>query len=95
MNLLDRLRRPQCHRVRQVLQSYLDGELDASDATMVAAHLEHCERCGIEADLYERVKESLVRLHQPPDPAAVERLRRFAAEVPDQAPGRDGTPRDS
>ena len=87
MNLIDRIRRPECHRVRQVLQSYLDGELDASDATMVAAHLQHCDRCGIEASLYQQVKESLGRLHQPPDPDAVERLRRFAAEVPDQAPG--------
>lgn len=95
MNLLDRLRRPECHRVRQVLQSYLDGELDASDATMVAAHLEHCERCGIETSLYEEVKESLGRLHQPPDPDAMERLRRFAAEVPDQPPGRDDAPRES
>lgn len=87
MRLLDWFRRPDCHRVRQVLQSYLDGELDASDATMVAAHLEHCDRCGIEAELYEQVKESLARLHQQPDPAALDRLRRFAAEIPDQAPG--------
>lgn len=86
MNVLDRLGRPECHRVRQILQSYLDGELDDSDAAMVAAHLEHCDRCGIEADLYEQVKESLGRLRQPPDPATIERLRCFAAEVPDRPP---------
>lgn len=90
MNLLDRLRNPECHRVRQVLQSYLDGELDASDTAMVAAHLEHCERCGIEESLYVEVKESLGRLHQPPDPDAMDRLRRFAAEVSDRTDGHDG-----
>lgn len=95
MSLLDRFRRPECHRVRQVLQSYLDGELDASDAAMVAAHLEHCERCGIERSLYEQVKESLRRLHQPPDADAIDRLRRFAAEVPDLSPGVEGAPPDS
>lgn len=89
MRFLDRFRRPECHRVREVLQSFVDGELGDDDAAMVADHLAHCDRCGIEAELYEQVKESLRHLHQPPDPAAIDRLRRFAAEVPGQEPPSD------
>lgn len=82
MRLLDRFRRPDCHRVRQVLQAYLDGELDDRHASMVAAHLAECERCGIEAELYQRVKDSLAGLRPAPDPDALDRLRRFADSVP-------------
>lgn len=93
MNFLQRLMMPDCNRVRKVLQSYLDGELDDDNAAFVAAHLEHCERCGIEADIYERVKASLAELHQAPDPSAVDRLRRFAESVPAaEADGHDQPP---
>lgn len=82
MNLLQRLMMPDCNRVRKVLQAYLDGELDDSQAGMVAAHLEHCDRCGIEAEVYEQVKASLQELRQAPDPDALARLRQFADSVP-------------
>jgi anti-sigma factor RsiW len=81
MNPIQRLLMPDCARVAKVLQSYLDGELDDRHAAMVAAHLEHCDRCGIEADVYERVKDQLSELRQQPDPDAVDRLRRFADRV--------------
>lgn len=82
MNLLQRLLMPDCNRVRKVLQSYLDGELDDRHAGMVAAHLEHCERCGIQAETYQQVKDSLAGLAQQPDPDAIARLRQFADTVP-------------
>lgn len=82
MNVLDRFLRPECHRVRQVLQSFLDGELDERHADIVAAHLQHCERCGIEADLYERVKDSLAELRPGPPVEVLARLREFADTVP-------------
>ncbi len=81
MNLIERLLMPDCNRVRKVLQAYLDGELDDRHVGMVAAHLEHCERCGIEAELYQRVRDSLQELRQAPDPAALSRLRAFADSV--------------
>lgn len=87
MRLLDRFRRPDCHRVRRVLQAYLDGELDERHASMVAAHLAECERCGIEAELQQRVKDSLAQLRPAPDPDALDRLHRFADSVP--RPGAD------
>ncbi len=86
MNLIQRLLMPDCNRVRKVLQSYLDGELDDRHAAIVAAHLEDCDRCGIEADVYEQVKERLSTLHTQPDPAAIDRLRRFAGQVPTTPP---------
>ena len=81
MNLIQRLLMPDCARVAKVLQAYLDGELDDRHAGMVAAHLEHCERCGIEAEVYEQVKDQLRDLHQQPDPDAIARLRTFADRV--------------
>lgn len=82
MNLLQRLMMPDCNRVRKVLQSYLDGELDERHTEMVAAHLVHCERCGIEAEVYDQVKSSLHELRREPDVDALARLRRFAESVP-------------
>ncbi|MEX2549335.1 MAG: zf-HC2 domain-containing protein [Nitriliruptoraceae bacterium] len=86
MNLLRRLLMPDCERVRKVLQSYLDGELDERHARTVAAHLEHCDRCDIERDVYEQVKSSLQDLRQPPDPEALARLQSFAATLRRIAP---------
>ncbi len=82
MNLIQRLMMPDCNRVRKVLQAYLDGEIDESQAGFVAAHLAQCDRCGIEAELYERVKASLRELRAAPDPDALTRLRQFAEAVP-------------
>ena len=72
---------PDCREVQQVLQSYLDGELPEAEHHKVAAHLEHCDRCGIDADVYRRVKRSLGELRHDPDPAALDRLRSFAEDL--------------
>lgn len=82
MNPIQRLLMPDCARVARVLQAYLDGELDDRHTAMVASHLEHCHRCNIEADVYERVKDQLRELHEQPDQAAIARLRHFADHVP-------------
>lgn len=82
---LERLLRPDCHRVRQVMDAWLDGELPADQAHRVAAHLADCERCGVEAETCRRVKESLAALapdlRPAPDPEALDRLRRFAEDL--------------
>lgn len=72
---------PDCREVAVVLQSYLDGELPPSKTHLVAEHLEHCERCGIERDVYMEVKRSLGQLGTPPDRNAVDRLRSYADEL--------------
>lgn len=81
MKPMRRLLMPDCARVVKVLQAFLDGELDEDQAGMVAAHLESCDRCGIEAAVYEQVKEQLTAFHLEPDAAAVGRLRSFADDI--------------
>ncbi len=72
-----------CREVGRMMQTYLDGELDRAHADKVTAHLEHCLRCGMEADTYGRIKEALAHVSadgqvHPEDQLAIERLRRFA-----------------
>ena len=67
----------ECARVGKVLQEYLDSELDAETASQVLSHLDDCRQCGLEAETYRRIKDSIGRQFQP-DAAAIERLRNFA-----------------
>lgn len=75
-----------CDQVRDLMQSFLDGELPDRDAGRVAAHLHDCDRCGIDADTYRRVKDRLARLRIPADPAALSRLERFVDELTADTP---------
>lgn len=67
-----------CARVQALVQAYLDGELDAPDRDRLAAHLDRCRPCCVEAATYERIKASLAA---PVPPEVVERLSRFAASI--------------
>lgn len=69
-----------CARVGKVLQQYLDKELDAATASEVLSHLEECRDCGLEAETYQRIKDSVSR-SSGPDKATLERLRAFAEEL--------------
>ncbi len=74
--------RPACQQVLRILQSYLDGELDADSAAMVAAHLaEDFRRCGLEAEAYRTIKAALAKQGAKVDAATLERLRRFPLDV--------------
>ncbi len=81
MNFLLRWRRPTCHRVLQVLQQFLDGELGPDDADFVRAHLAECDRCSVEAEIYEQVIQSLAALRPEPDRAALARLEAEAERL--------------
>jgi predicted anti-sigma-YlaC factor YlaD len=75
-----------CREVGRILQEYLDENLDSANVAKVSAHLEHCRRCGMEADAYTRIKDSLARIGRegrvhPEDQLSIERLRRFADEL--------------
>jgi anti-sigma factor RsiW len=75
-----------CAEVAEVLQTYLDGELEASDRPAVAAHLQACRRCGLEEAVYERIKVALARpSDEEVDPAVIERLRRFGSDLSGEA----------
>ena len=73
-----------CKEVARVLQTHIDGELDAETAAKVSSHLEACRRCGMEASTYRELKDSLTRLSEPVDPDAVERLRAFVDDLTTQ-----------
>lgn len=78
---------PDCHEVAAVLQSYLDGELPAQDADRVAAHLEHCHRCDIEATTVRRVIDAIQRQRPELDAGTYARL----TGVLDELVGPDGS----
>lgn len=86
--ILSRFSRSECHQAAKVLQSYLDGELDASAAAKVGDHLEICHGCGLEASTYLAIK-TVISTTSPErtivDPDAVDRLTRFAQELSDTA----------
>ncbi len=75
-----------CREVGRVLQAYLDGEVDADSARLVASHLESCLNCGFEAATLRRICKSLRRVELDLDPAAVDRLRRFGEGLIDGGP---------
>jgi anti-sigma factor RsiW len=77
-----------CMQVTRVLQSYLDGHTDEVTTRRVAAHLDACRRCGLEASTYREIKAALARHTTPPDEVALERLRAFGSALAQQ--GRTG-----
>lgn len=86
MRLLMRLRRKEgisCARVQDLVQSYLDGELEGPERDRLAAHLHRCRACGVEAATYERIKTALAPA---PPVESVERLQCFASSIVDEHP---------
>lgn len=85
MKILGRLigtpKQMSCHQVGRVLQTYLDNELDDDAARKVAAHLEDCRRCGLEAETYEALKASLQRGPAGLADEPVSRLREFGERL--------------
>lgn len=91
LDLLSRVRdRIECMRVRPLLQSFLDGELDDTQRQRVATHLLACRRCGLAASTYESLKRRLQEFDQPADADAVARLIDFVDRLAD-APRGDGS----
>jgi anti-sigma factor RsiW len=70
-----------CHQVAELLQTYLDSELDDDRARRVAAHLDDCRRCGLEAEVYEALRDSLQRRALLWEDEPVERLREFGQRL--------------
>ena len=77
---IDPSRALDCKSAARVLQSYLDGELDGLSTSRVREHLEVCRACGLEADTYSAIKDSIGSGHSPSDDA-VRRLEQFAADL--------------
>lgn len=90
--MLERLTMRRCHQVAKVLQDYLDGETDPRTAQRVHDHLDECRRCGLEATTYRAIKTAIpaALAHgdvTAVDPAALERLRDFTADLVRDEPG--------
>lgn len=77
-----------CREVGRVLQWYLDGELDEADVPALRAHLDRCKDCGLEAETYEAISESLSQRRPQVDADVLDRLRTFGRELVEA----DGTP---
>ncbi len=79
MSLRDKLFRRglSCTDMLEVLQSYLDGETEADVARQVAAHLDNCDHCDRESDVYLKIKTSLVNKRRTTDPEVLAALARF------------------
>lgn len=69
-----------CLRTSRALQRYLDGEADDLTAARVAAHLEECRRCGLQAQTYRAIKRAL-RGSGNVDELALHRLRAFSGSL--------------
>jgi hypothetical protein len=69
-----------CRQAAGLVQSCPDGELDEVTARRVAAHLEECSRCGLEAATYAQIKTALAGRGTVPADAAG-RLRRFGENL--------------
>lgn len=69
-------------RMRRVVSALVDGELDATTAAAVRAHLRDCFDCSGDAELARMVKASLRnRADRERDAVTVARLRRFATRL--------------
>ncbi len=80
-----------CRQVHRILQSFLDGELGEHDVELVAAHLESCTRCRVEADMFGRVIEAVRELRPDIDLAGYTRLVASVEDIvgPERARGDD------
>jgi anti-sigma factor (TIGR02949 family) len=80
-----------CQDVAQLLQHYLDAEVEDGTASQVSVHLGGCEHCGVEYEVYQQIKVALVeRAQAPVDPAVLGALRQFC----DDLVGHDEPPTD-
>ncbi|MEL6982250.1 MAG: zf-HC2 domain-containing protein [Actinomycetota bacterium] len=80
--LLKRFRRtPSCDEIMEVLQAYLDGEVDVETARKVAGHLEDCAACSHESDVYDRIKTTLSSRRRDIDPNVRAALEAFSQDL--------------
>lgn len=74
------LTRSQCRDAARLLHEHLDGRLDPDTAETLRRHLDRCRQCGLEAEVYTRIKQSLARQKQVPE-TSMRRLEEFAERL--------------
>ena len=70
-----------CNDILEVLQSYLDGEVEADTARQVATHLAKCDRCDRESEIFNRIKGSLNQHRIDIDPEVRDALASFGERL--------------
>lgn len=70
-----------CAAAAEQVHALLDGEMDEPAASRLLDHLEACPPCGMEEEVYRRLKEAVAGCGNCVDPSTLERLRAFAADV--------------
>ncbi len=83
-DVLDMFRRKggaRCIEVGRLIQTYLDGGLDAASAAKVSHHLDACRRCGLAAEDYRRLKAALTSAAMPVPDEPLQRLQRLASDL--------------
>jgi anti-sigma factor RsiW len=75
-----------CGEVLDVLQSYIDGEIDAEVARQVATHLTNCDHCDHESHVYVRIKASLRRRRDDVDPDVLAALSDYGHRLLEGGP---------
>ncbi|MEL7158075.1 MAG: zf-HC2 domain-containing protein [Actinomycetota bacterium] len=75
-----------CAEVMEVLQAYLDGEVDTARARQVAGHLSKCGWCDTESQVYDRIRTSLAGREIEVDPQVLRALTDFGRNL-----ARDGS----
>lgn len=70
-----------CKQVGKDLQSFLDNEDTEFSSNDLAAHLEACKDCGLEADVYRKIKDTLRNQAAPVDGDSLSRLKDFGREL--------------
>lgn len=71
-----------CHDALDLIEPFVDGDLEPAEAERLRSHLETCSVCAAELALAERIQRELRALPQldcPPE--IVERVRREGAQV--------------
>jgi anti-sigma factor RsiW len=83
---------PSCEQVGAVLQAFVDGELGPHDTDLVAEHLEHCERCRIEATTVQQVVDTIRAQRVELGPEVQDRLTAILDELVPPTPPGEGQP---
>ena len=73
-----------CEEVKELLEVYLEGELDESEQSAVEAHISNCESCKQELALTRSIPRLVSSLSAPPAPEDIipDTLRRLHDEKP-------------
>jgi anti-sigma factor RsiW len=78
------LARSRCRWAGWLLHQHLSGQLDAEGTEILRQHLADCRHCGLEAEVYARIVDSLSSHGHAPN-GSVRRLEEFAERLMDGA----------